>query len=1060
MHAQGPANQRHDLPTWLSHTPPPLASPPFARLLPLAPLLITLACSPAEAPPPAEPEPVTTTCPAPARRADNTCCPTGQAVDVDSGACAAVGPPACAEVALTKPAQCVPRWCWDLRDDADEHCATLGLRCRPVGRACTASELADGDGCPAGETPDADGTCTTAGLLATSAWATKGADPFAPPPPLPDLPADEAPRWCLVDDQARRCPADAAGCAVGEAPGKDGACLPAGVPWLCPPGFVPAPDGTATAASPPPCTPDPADCGSGVWPADLPDKGVLYVDVAAQSGGDGSATKPFSGIGPALKAASSGATIALAAGAYKEALYLAKSVTIRGRCAAKTVLLATNLLATVRVQGAGVKVAISGLALHGDGLGLFAQGGAQVTLSRVHVYQAMVAGVLSEGQGTQVTLADSLVSETGADISGQAGRGVEASAGGRLQILRTRISTQYDVGLLVAGQGSQGHVQEVLVSDTRRTQAGLVRGRGIEVNGGARLTLDRARVVGSADVGLRVAGAGTQVTSRLLAIEGSLTPPKLPHGGGIRVQKGAELTLHGAAVTAVREAGLHVGDAGSAAKVGGLRVHGTRSLPGYVVHTGHGVVVRGGGWLELVGADLVDNRRTGLVIADPGSHAWVKALRVASTRSASAGETNTAGVHASLGAQLDLEAARLFDNDGAGLAVGNAGTLAEARELVVVGSRPLEVAGLGGLGALVFQGGQLKLAQGRLSANIGGGLYVIDGSVATASDLLVDGSEASGQVREGRGILVAHDSSMEMVGVRLSGNRAQGLSVEATGSFVAARDLLVDDTRSKAADGTGGYGVVAIGGARIWLSRARLHGNRSAGLVALHKGGAVRGWGLQIDATAGDTATGNYGNAATTSQHAVIELAGSLLSGNRSGGLVSAEAGSLAVAIGTIIEDTALDATGGYNGMGAASILDAGLELNSCILRGNRVAGAFLGLGVASVVDSLVIATGMGGLVEGDGLVQFGDGIMAARSERVTVRRTLITGNHRAGLYAWRTKELTLDALVASNNLFGVVLEEAQAQHETPSALFDNAQANFNGGMKLDLPTAPAVVTP
>jgi len=84
------------------------------------------------------------------QRSDNSCCPGGHFYDFENDSCLPAGPPECAAQIFDSPQSCVPRWCWDLRDDDNKPCATATAGCFAAGRRCTEAETATGAGCPAG----------------------------------------------------------------------------------------------------------------------------------------------------------------------------------------------------------------------------------------------------------------------------------------------------------------------------------------------------------------------------------------------------------------------------------------------------------------------------------------------------------------------------------------------------------------------------------------------------------------------------------------------------------------------------------------------------------------------------------------------------------------------------------------------------------------------------------------------------------------------------------------------------------------------------------------------
>ncbi len=117
---------------------------------------------------------------------------------------------------------------------------------------------------------------------------------------------------------------------TGVEPGK---CVLAGVPWVCPPGFVGDPQHKDSVPGLPACVPDMADCLEGKW-GGIKGPKVRYVDAAAQPGGVGTQTAPYNALAVAVAKSPPGATLAVAAGEYPGTVVITKPIRIVGRCAA------------------------------------------------------------------------------------------------------------------------------------------------------------------------------------------------------------------------------------------------------------------------------------------------------------------------------------------------------------------------------------------------------------------------------------------------------------------------------------------------------------------------------------------------------------------------------------------------------------------------------------------------------------------------------------------------------------------------------------------------------
>src|SRR5262249_40821126 len=136
-------------------------------------------------------------------------------------------------------------------------------------------------------------------------------------------------------------------CGADEVPREGGGCAPVGVPAdACAPGF--SHDGAHACDPILPASPcdagsvaflgetechEVAPCGEGTW-GDVPvEATTVFVDAAYAGGAsDGSMARPWTAVGDAVAAASSGAVVAIAAGSYPEVVTIAKPVRLWGRC--------------------------------------------------------------------------------------------------------------------------------------------------------------------------------------------------------------------------------------------------------------------------------------------------------------------------------------------------------------------------------------------------------------------------------------------------------------------------------------------------------------------------------------------------------------------------------------------------------------------------------------------------------------------------------------------------------------------------------------------------------
>ncbi|MBI2395742.1 MAG: DUF1565 domain-containing protein [Deltaproteobacteria bacterium] len=526
--------------------------------------------------------------------------------------------------------------------------------------------------------------------------ACGGDEPTAPP---------SAPRWAPTcadthEEIGPACVPRFDGCAAYEVPRVGGGCTPVGVD-TCPDGFVADGSGGCAASLPKsPCAdgtmalPGDTSCAPVSTCSDAP-IGALRVDAAyAGSDGDGSVARPFKTVTAALAAAAPGATIAVAAGTYREDLVVDRPVIIRGRCPAEVTVrgISTELGAAAILVRAPATIA--GLAITGPARGVMVDGASGVRLEelRVHDTGELAIGARDKSGPLSVDVRRVLV-ERAADA------GV-ASNGGALVlsdvVVReiTKGPGSLDAfGIYAGGSTATGTAGEIRVS---RALVERARGGGVVALGG-KLNLDRVVVRDIPGLGddRPAIGVGTPAKSVLpstIAIEGSLVEDT---SGAAISAVGATLDARRITVRRARSSGIFLREATGTVRA--CRVDAA---------TGRGI-----------SADFSDLRIDGTAVTGTlsgreqacGICAYADAAKPGRIELADVlSRGNAIGGIGVDGAELAISGARVEDNGTLGISVVDAE--AKVSGAIVRRTRP-NAAGQRGEGVLVaHQVGRAKLA--------------------------------------------------------------------------------------------------------------------------------------------------------------------------------------------------------------------------------------------------------------------------------------------------------------------------------------------------------------
>ncbi|MBI2391642.1 MAG: DUF1565 domain-containing protein [Deltaproteobacteria bacterium] len=184
------------------------------------------------------------------------------------------------------------------------------------------------------------------------------------------------------------------GCGAGFSHDGAGACVAVLPKDRCPDGAMAIPGETV-------CR-EVAPCGEGTW-GDIPvDDETLYVDGAfAGATSNGTRERPFRTVQAAVRAATTGATIAIAAGTYREQVSTVRSLKLWGRCPSMVTIEGVSddpLVPAIQLENSAelhdlsVRGASTGIAV------LYTRG--RVLLDRVRVHDTGERGLRVEGSPT------------------------------------------------------------------------------------------------------------------------------------------------------------------------------------------------------------------------------------------------------------------------------------------------------------------------------------------------------------------------------------------------------------------------------------------------------------------------------------------------------------------------------------------------------------------------------------------------------------------------------------------------------------------------------------
>jgi len=595
-------------------------------------------------------------------------------------------------------------------------------------------------------------------------------------------------------------------CPPGQIPvfsGDDQGCHPVGLPDchpdfidpntglchhdsdVCEPGLLPIPTLGCLSLDPP------GGCGEGTWGGVEELAGDVHVDVSyGGADSNGSRDKPWTMISYALGAAEPGGRVVLAAGVYDESVLLTQSISMVGRCASMVALSGTHTgyygATTVEAEG-DIDVQIADVKITGEGFGVLAYSGARMGLLRVRVEDSVMGGIGGVSNGTQITANDVLVTRA-------SGFGVLAQEDAKITLERTAI-THVRGQSLSAREGATVTATDLMVAHTQPPGDGTG-GGAITVMLGASLSLERVAITDNINAGLFASHAGTTATATEVLIARTQPLPDGRFGRGINIQDGPSLTLDRVAITENHDIGLSAIGEGATVLATDVLVARTTPPPHWTfdnVGTGHGrgIYVDDGAQLTLERATIAENHEMGLWAGGADTTVVATDVLISRTQPWPNGMFGR-GIDIQDGASLILERAAITDNCDVGLSAALTATTAVAKDVLVSRTQPMEVLVLDGwshgVGISVQTRASLTLERAAVTDNHRSALffYEAEGSVA---DSLLEGTKLPPAFSDGvaDGLLVVA-STVDATGVIARANARAGVLYDrSAGTFSSCR---------------------------------------------------------------------------------------------------------------------------------------------------------------------------------------------------------------------------------------------------------------------------------
>lgn len=650
-------------------------------------------------------------------------------------------------------------------------------------------------------------------------------------------------------------------------------------PEHCEPGPAePCPSGQLRPPGAVACRTIGAECPTGDWPENLPaSRTIAYVSAAPGTPGDGARASPHRSVAQAIAATASPAVLALSKGTHRGAVHIGEAMELWGACAAETTIEADGGLSvtggtahvrSVTFTGAAeATVAGSGTVLELDGVALALSGrrqlrvdaGARVAGRDVRVYPAVNTGLYGLGQlaldgadievrsgaAIQVSGAGAALELRDAYIRGTGSNAVQVDQGASALIERTAIAGAFGTGIAASGRGTVVEASDVMLRRLAPTPGSGDSTTGLVASTEAHARVQRGYIDAPSFGGVRALGAGTQVTLEHVVVHDPQPSGGTTAGAGIEASTRAELRGDFVAVRGAHVAGVMVHGLGTGAQLANLDVRDTEAS-GEDGKFGFGLEVFEGAMATVTHAYFEGNRSTGVLVDTRGSELVLSDAVVRDTRPELASGTLGRGFAALNGATALMRRVRFEGNRTAGVGAYGAGTQVILQDVVVVDTRGASPTDGSGIGLVAGEGARVGGERVHLDRNVLAGMAAGAGSETILTDLVVEATRP--RQRDGTGgagIVAIGGSKLELQRLRVEDNVAGGVVVADAGTQVDLQDAYLLGTRAhQCSSGTcvdyygAGDGIVAVRGGRVSMTRFVASENHHSG-VTVEEGGAI-----------------------------------------------------------------------------------------------------------------------------------------------------------------------------------------------------------------------------
>ncbi|MBD89780.1 MAG: hypothetical protein CL940_05555 [Deltaproteobacteria bacterium] len=303
------------------------------------------------------------------------------------------------------------------------------------------------------------------------------------------------------------------------------------------------------------------------------------------------------------------------------------------------------------------------------------------------------------------------------------------------------------------------------------------------------------------------------------------------------------------------------------------------------------------------------------------------------------------------------------------------------------------------------KGASLSASACRISNNPTTGIRALgSGTSVTVNAVWISGTPLSEEVKFANGIEAIGGANLSVTGSLISDNHTTGVLAAESGTVVTASEVWVSGMTLNA-EGLGGYGITAAGGASLSVSGSAVSDNHTAGIAVWHSDTTATVGEVWISGTQMN-GKGQHGRGVYADEGATLSVSRSLVSDNHTAGIQANGDDTILMVSEVWVSGTRVNGEG-LAGIGIGASSNASFSVSGSRLSDNHTAAVSFIQSGGSVTDSVLEGTKISGL-------QLGDGLLATGSV-VTVDRVISRDNARAGVLFDRSDGELSGSLITQN---------------------------------------------